>query len=169
MISAASIHLKKFGLQLLCLLSASTLVSGCLETSSGNSAGTSVIPDVEVQCNQASCQPSSSAVVYVGLISDLSTSCQNYILDFTSINAFEENFEAWGTGTIALDGGFQRVFITTWNYLDSVIGRLPNDTYKICGFYDTNGDDNLDLGEGVGEETIDLETSPVYFDNWFPN
>jgi hypothetical protein len=142
------------------------LNTSCVET--GDSEGSSdVIPDVEVQCNMSLCQSSGTATLYVGLTSDTSLDCRDFINTFASSNPFEQNFDAWGTGTIILDGGFQTVFITEWyDANDAVIGRLEKGSYLLCGFYDTNDNQQLDALEGYGEDTINFSNGYVIFDNW---
>lgn len=151
--------------KLFIILGALALAS-CIET--GESEGSSdVIPDVEVQCNQSICATSGTATSYVGLTSDTSLDCQNFLNTFTVANPFEQNFEAWGTGTIVLDGGFQTIIISDWfDANNATIGRLDNGTYLMCGFYDTNDNQQLDALEGFGEDTVDFESGYVLFDNW---
>ncbi|NQZ00646.1 MAG: hypothetical protein HRT45_08260 [Bdellovibrionales bacterium] len=142
------------------------LASGCVET--GDSTGASdVIPDVEVQCNRTLCASSGTATLYVGLTSDLDADCQDLINTFTNFNPFSQNFDAWGTGTVILDGGFQTAFITDWyDANNALIGRLEQGTYLMCGFYDTNDNQQLDALEGFGEDEIDFSEGYVIFDNW---
>ena len=144
-------------------------VLGCVETG-GSNGNSDEIPDVEVQCNVSLCPTNGSATLYVGLTSDLSLDCRDFLSTFTASNPFDQNFEAWGTGTIVLDGGFQTAFITDWyDANDALIGRLTQDTYLMCGFYDTNDNQQLDPLEGYGEDTIDFNSGYVIFDSWSLN
>lgn len=144
------------------------LTTGCIETG-GDGSGSTVVPDLDMLCNFAVCATSRSAVMWAGWTADTSTDCETLLLTLTSANSFDENFDAWGTGTIFIDGGFQRAFITEWfDINDGAVAQLNNGTYKLCGFYDTNGNDQLDLNEGFAEATINLEAadSPLIFDSW---
>ena len=105
--------------------------------------------------------------MFAGLISDLSTDCENYLGQISAMN-FTAAFDASGETEGEASGSELIGFVTQWfDPQNNRITNLEQSTFRVCAFVDTNNDGELTFGEPVGSGDVTMGVTTAVIDDWF--
>ncbi|MCB0343184.1 MAG: hypothetical protein H6626_03295 [Pseudobdellovibrionaceae bacterium] len=150
-------------------------LTGCFDGASGGSSSLVALPAVYFQCDISQnndCDPVSNPTlkVYVGWHGHASADCESVFLQLESLFIMDDVFSAWGTTTSFSPSSsvlIGEIGPTEWQSEGQDIGFLPNDTYTLCAFVDTDNNNRYSYPEPVGTLTgVSPQSQSLEITNW---
>lgn len=155
----------------LLLLTFSFFFVGCLG-GTGDGSGPITIPVLDFQCFSGGlpagkCDASAAGdAVYIGLISDTDLDCDSY-LDGRLLSEFTALFEASANTTASYNTGFLTGSVSNWSDNNGFsVGSLPNVTYRVCGWIDSNSNNAIDSTDIIAQSSIFLDSNNLTIVSW---
>ena len=133
--------------------------------------GTSLVPDMNIECSSSFCSESlEDKNVYFGITSDLDFDCEDDLVDFNDYDEFKDFFDVYQTEKGVWNSGEKALLLK--EEIDSWEGDLDSNVFgflkpaKVCAFVDVNNNEKLDTDEPFSSDSVDLGFSSQVLNKW---